>query len=394
MERHGERSRAGAARGGLVPGVGTARAADNTRCPAPARTRHQTPCATPARPRRQPRRTSTRCAYGRTSSWTGRPGEPTDAPGTSGGEQLASPRVTRDARTPTRDAHDRRCAPSRPEPARAPDPARDPGHASRVDTPDGDTAATSALPTPLAPSAGSPSAHDLRLFETSATAPLPQANPGAGDAGGDGRPPRRRKGVLLSAGRSGRGRDRRGGIRERTVLVRHPVAGRGAAGRGPGERAGPVDQRVLAERGTERVVRPAVAHRVRLPVRVPVGQCERLGLAVPVGVERFAHTVPRPAEPTRSTTAPPVDAPQESEDDGDPGGGPTLRRGDQGPEVVELQQRLAQKWMYWGDSNGNYNRQVEDAVRQYQWERGIHTDGVGVYGPDTRRSLESETREP
>ncbi|MYS54329.1 peptidoglycan-binding protein [Streptomyces sp. SID6013] len=106
-------------------------------------------------------------------------------------------------------------------------------------------------------------------------------------------------------------------------------------------------------------------------------------------------TPSRSAEPTQSTTAPGAGASQESEDDDRaPDGGPTLQRGDQGPEVVELQQRLKEKWMYWGDLNGNYNRQVEDAVRQYQWERGIHTDGVGVYGPDTRRRLESETREP
>ncbi len=50
--------------------------------------------------------------------------------------------------------------------------------------------------------------------------------------------------------------------------------------------------------------------------------------------------------------------------------------------------------MYWGDLDGDYDRQVEDAVRQYQWENRIRTDRVGVYGPDTRRKLESETREP
>ncbi|NED01497.1 peptidoglycan-binding protein, partial [Streptomyces sp. SID6648] len=104
-------------------------------------------------------------------------------------------------------------------------------------------------------------------------------------------------------------------------------------------------------------------------------------------------TPSRPAEPTQSTTAPAVGAPSESEHQDDPGGGPTLQRGDQGPEVVELQQRLAGMRMYRGDLNGNFNRQVEDAVRQYQWYRGIYTDGVGVYGPDTRRRLESEPGE-
>ncbi|NEB07957.1 peptidoglycan-binding protein [Streptomyces coelicoflavus] len=105
-------------------------------------------------------------------------------------------------------------------------------------------------------------------------------------------------------------------------------------------------------------------------------------------------TASRSAEPTRSTTAPAEEAPPESEEEGlAPGGGPTLQRGDQGPEVVELQQRLRGMDMYWGEFNGNFNRQVEDAVRQYQWYRGIYTDGVGVYGPDTRRRLESEQRE-
>ncbi|UXI78552.1 peptidoglycan-binding protein, partial [Streptomyces vinaceusdrappus] len=61
--------------------------------------------------------------------------------------------------------------------------------------------ATSVLPTPLAPSTGAPSAHDLRLFETSATAAAPAVTSvEPGTDGTDGRPPRkRRRGVLLSA---------------------------------------------------------------------------------------------------------------------------------------------------------------------------------------------------
>lgn len=72
----------------------------------------------------------------------------------------------------------------------------------------------------------------------------------------------------------------------------------------------------------------------------------------------------------------------------------TLRRGDRGPEVTELQLRLRQLSLYTGKSDGTYSGQVEDAVRRYQWARGITGDKSGVYGAATRASLEGETRTP
>jgi peptidoglycan hydrolase-like protein with peptidoglycan-binding domain len=72
----------------------------------------------------------------------------------------------------------------------------------------------------------------------------------------------------------------------------------------------------------------------------------------------------------------------------------TLRRGDQGPEVTELQLRLRQLSLYTGRADGTYSGQVEDAVRRYQWARGITDDKSGVYGAATRASLEGETRTP
>ncbi|MFJ6687830.1 peptidoglycan-binding protein [Streptomyces sp. NPDC091294] len=263
-----------------------------------------------------------------------------------------------------------------------------------------DSEATSALPTPLAPSTGSPSAHDLRLFDASATAPLPQVGPGTADAHGSadggGRPPRRRrKGVLLSAA---------GAV---VVVV-------GAAGFAGGlfsydtpsrDGALPDEVRASVPDPSTSEASPSAEPSASSAAPSPTASRSASASASPSpsasasaspSASSTSPTPSRSAEPTRSTTAPADDAPQESEEEGlAPGDvGPTLRRGDQGPEVVELQQRLTQKWMYWGDLNGNYNRQVEDAVRQYQWERGIRTDGVGVYGPDTRRKLESETREP
>ncbi|MGW0971935.1 peptidoglycan-binding protein [Streptomyces sp. NPDC002516] len=74
--------------------------------------------------------------------------------------------------------------------------------------------------------------------------------------------------------------------------------------------------------------------------------------------------------------------------------GPTLRRGDSGAEVTELQLRLSQLRMYMHRADGQFDRHVEDAVRWYQWARGITGDDPGVYGPATRASLEAETSQP
>ncbi|WP_369237325.1 peptidoglycan-binding protein [Streptomyces sp. R21] len=131
---------------------------------------------------------------------------------------------------------------------------------------------------------------------------------------------------------------------------------------------------------------------------------------------RSASASPSPspsASPSESSAAPTATAPSGT---ATPSGAPTtvsatgsviptentsdqrrtqsLRRGDRGPEVTELQLRLSQLSLFIGDPNGNYNATVEDAVRRYQWARGITADELGVYGGTTRARLESETREP
>ncbi|MEH0544054.1 peptidoglycan-binding domain-containing protein [Streptomyces sp. B21-105] len=72
----------------------------------------------------------------------------------------------------------------------------------------------------------------------------------------------------------------------------------------------------------------------------------------------------------------------------------SLRRGDQGSEVTELQLRLTAAFFYDGEADGTFSDEVEEAVRNYQWSRGTTEDGLGVYGPVTRARLESETKEP
>ncbi|MGW7169372.1 peptidoglycan-binding domain-containing protein [Streptomyces sp. NPDC054884] len=72
----------------------------------------------------------------------------------------------------------------------------------------------------------------------------------------------------------------------------------------------------------------------------------------------------------------------------------SLRRGDQGSEVTELQLRLTAAFFYDGEADGTFSDEVEEAVRNYQSSRGTTEDGLGVYGPVTRARLESETKEP
>ncbi|MFI5688263.1 peptidoglycan-binding protein [Streptomyces sp. NPDC051636] len=105
-------------------------------------------------------------------------------------------------------------------------------------------------------------------------------------------------------------------------------------------------------------------------------------------------TSPPSPSPTRSTeptrTATPANTPAPAA----PTPEPVLRPGDRGPEVTELELRLRQLNLYAGPVDADYTSEVEDAVRTYQWARGIRTDDLGVYGTATRTRLESETSEP
>ncbi|WP_406168449.1 peptidoglycan-binding protein [Streptomyces sp. NBC_00996] len=109
-----------------------------------------------------------------------------------------------------------------------------------------------------------------------------------------------------------------------------------------------------------------------------------------------ASATPSPsATPTQTpTTASATGSVEPTRDGSDERRVQTLQRGDRGPEVTELQLRLRQLSLYMGSDDGNYDNQVENVVRRYQWARGITDDEQGVYGAATRTSLESETTEP
>ncbi|MEU6098102.1 peptidoglycan-binding protein [Streptomyces sp. NPDC047079] len=99
--------------------------------------------------------------------------------------------------------------------------------------------------------------------------------------------------------------------------------------------------------------------------------------------------------PSRTTTARATTSASPGPDgDGQGHQAQVLRRGDEGPEVKELQLRLRRLNLYIGPADGVYDGQVESSVTTYQLARGISQDDRGVYGPATRAALESETSEP
>ncbi|MYX37436.1 MULTISPECIES: peptidoglycan-binding domain-containing protein [unclassified Streptomyces] len=98
-----------------------------------------------------------------------------------------------------------------------------------------------------------------------------------------------------------------------------------------------------------------------------------------------------PASATGSATA---GAPGGNTGTATDGSGAVLKPGSRGPEVVALQQRLAQVQLYDGPADGKYDGGVKDAVQRYQQSHGVTGDTSGFYGPGTRRSLESVTSAP
>ncbi|MFF8861128.1 peptidoglycan-binding protein [Streptomyces sp. NPDC015139] len=117
--------------------------------------------------------------------------------------------------------------------------------------------------------------------------------------------------------------------------------------------------------------------------------------------EAAATARPSPHRPTPpSATASPVTTPPVTTPPptgpaaaGDPDGPGTLRGGDTGPEVTDLQERLLHVPDVYrgGSTSGVYDTTLTEAVARFQLWYGISGDETGVYGDDTRRVLESRT---
>ncbi|PWK73509.1 putative peptidoglycan binding protein [Streptomyces sp. CG 926] len=102
-------------------------------------------------------------------------------------------------------------------------------------------------------------------------------------------------------------------------------------------------------------------------------------------------TSPSPSPSASLTSAPPSPSPSPSASRSTappPAQAPTLRHGDSGAEVEKLQRLLAAQGLYRGRINGRFDRRVEDAVSEFQYDRGIDDQEWGFYGPVTRKALE------
>lgn len=114
-------------------------------------------------------------------------------------------------------------------------------------------------------------------------------------------------------------------------------------------------------------------------------------LLLPGRGEAASAGAPAPSSPSAPPSA---QAPDPTRDPAaDPDGPGTLREGDSGPEVTDLQRRLRRiPGVYdQGPVSGVYDSTLREAVARFQVWYGVRGDESGVYGDDTRAALESRT---
>ncbi|GGW30552.1 peptidoglycan-binding protein [Streptomyces caelestis] len=250
--------------------------------------------------------------------------------------------------------------------------------------------APSVLPTPLSPAATEPSVTDLRLFDGA-------GGPGRGVPEGDetDRRPRRRRRTALLATAAGA-----------CVAV---VAAAGLAS-GLFSYEAPSRNSALPDDLRASVPDAPSSSAASTPPAGSAPATPSAPVAPPPAPSATGSPSASPSpsapsaspSPSRSATpsAPLTSATATGPENGPPdssrqiSGPAVLRLGDRGPEVTELQFRLRQLYLYDEDTDGDYDSRLEDAVRTYQWSRGIQTDDLGVYDRETRAKLESETKEP
>ncbi|EYT80856.1 peptidoglycan-binding membrane protein, partial [Streptomyces sp. Tu 6176] len=254
-----------------------------------------------------------------------------------------------------------------------------------------------ALSTPLARRAGAPSASDLSLFDARSTQTFEAVDPSAGaDGTGDGPGGSRRR----------RRRRRPAAVIAVSTAVVAVVAATAYAGglfsyESPARDGAAQDVREGIPDGPAPTV-PSAAPTSAAPVRSPSPSVSATTSSSPTASTSASaspsatgHSPTPSGSPTGAAvpgpgTASPTQSPPSTLATASTQPAGSLRRGDHGPAVRDLQERLTRLYLYTDALDGYYSRSVEDSVRNYQWARGITSDGFGVYGPATRASLEAE----
>ncbi|MEV6176296.1 peptidoglycan-binding protein [Streptomyces sp. NPDC052015] len=249
---------------------------------------------------------------------------------------------------------------------------------------------TAALPTPLAPTASAPGATDLSLFDA--------ADSDEHGAYADGERPRgRRRRTLLiaSAGAAVAVLAAAGfasGLFSYETPTRNGAAPEGVRAAVPDPSASTASGSPSASRSTSPSASSASPSASESEGTSPSPSAS----SASPSASRTAEASPTPTARATGSLTPENGADgADGRDESQSSPGVTvLRRGDRGAEVTELQLRLRQLYLYNDDANGVFTSRVEEALRNYQWSRGIRDDELGVYGPATRTELESETKEP
>ncbi|MFJ6573854.1 peptidoglycan-binding protein [Streptomyces sp. NPDC091292] len=135
-----------------------------------------------------------------------------------------------------------------------------------------------------------------------------------------------------------------------------------------------------------RARRAVIAVAVAVPALVALGIVLLLTLDSGGTTDRATPSAPSAErEPPAARTSP---------TDADPDGPGTLREGDTGPAVTDLQKRLRRIPDVYDPGapvTGSYDAPLTDAVARFQLWYGVRGDETGVYGDDTRLALESRT---
>ncbi|MET9388887.1 peptidoglycan-binding domain-containing protein [Streptomyces sp. NPDC006624] len=251
-------------------------------------------------------------------------------------------------------------------------------------------APTTALPAPMTPGTSEPSVTDLRLFDGSGAEPGGR-EPAPGEDG-EPRPGRRRRRVLLVAA---------AGACVAVVTAAGYASGLLSYESPSRDTALPDDIRASVPDAPSSSAAPtapqaspsASPSASASPSPSPSGSGSPSASPSPSAPSASPSTA-RPTAPSASASATATAPGQRPPDDSARNQPVVLRLGDRGPEVTELQLRLRQLYLFNEDADGTFDGRLEDAVRTYQWSRGIQGDNLGVYDRETRAKLESETDEP